>query len=273
MLFLGACSTKATDPLVTIEKDEPIINETAPETLEESEVVSEIEESTVEVETPAVKPETPVVKPETPAVKPETPAVKPETPAVKPETPAVKPETPAVKPETPAVKPETPVVEPETPAVKPETPAVKPETPVVEPEEPVVEDNKNFNQALENLSITVGERDLGVVVHNLDESKLTTLNLVEYIESPIEETFLFVPTYVGSSIKIYEMSFGDAGLVAGDVLFELSNSKQNEALYLKCVVPEGIPHIKVVMSYEDQVSEYIIRYDGVGNRAQVEYLK
>ena len=206
MVFLVACSTKATDSLVTTEKNEPIINQTAPETLEESEVVSEIEESTVK---------------------------------------------------------------PETSVVKPETPVAKPETSVVEPETSVVEDNKMFNQAFEKLSITVGERDLGVVVHNLDETKLTNLNLVEYVESPIEETFLFVPTYVGSNIKIYEMSFGDAGLVAGDVLFELSNSKQNEALYLKCVVPEGIPHMKVVMSYEGQVSEYIIRYDGVGNRAQV----
>ena len=44
------------------------------------------------------------------------------------------------------------------------------------------------------------------------------------------------------------------------------------ALYLKCPVPEGIPAMKVVITYEGQSCEYVITYDGSGMRDQVEFL-
>ena len=53
-----------------------------------------------------------------------------------------------------------------------------------------------LNQGGESLAIQMGETDLGVVVHNLDESKLTTMTLTKFRVEPVEESFLFIPKYI-----------------------------------------------------------------------------
>lgn len=128
------------------------------------------------------------------------------------------------------------------------------------------------NQAVEDFAIEMEEADLGVVIHNVDPNELATLNVAEYTVEPVEESFLFVPQYLGSHIVIYEVSWEKDKLATKDVLFELDDIKNRDVLYLKCPVPEGIPMMKVVITYEDQSSEYVITYDGSGMREQIEIL-
>lgn len=42
---------------------------------------------------------------------------------------------------------------------------------------------------------------------------------------------------------------------------------------LHCIVPEGIPHAKIVVEYKEYRVEYLISYDGLGERPQVEFLE
>ena len=129
-----------------------------------------------------------------------------------------------------------------------------------------------LNQGGESLAIHMGETDLGVVVHNLDESKLTTMTLTKFRVEPVEESFLFIPKYIGSQITVYPVNWEENHLATGDALLEINDVQNYGALYLKCPVPEGIPAMKVVITYEGQSCEYVITYDGSGMRDQVEFL-
>lgn len=152
-----------------------------------------------------------------------------------------------------------------------DNPQVSPEEGVNQ-QETVVEEVNFLNQAAESLSIEMGEADLGAVVHNVDEGELSKLNLNEFTAEPVEESFLFIPKYIGSQITAYSVIWEEDHLATGDVLFKIYDIQNNGALYIKCPVPEGIPAMKVVITYEDQSSEYVITYDGSGMREQVEFL-
>ena len=49
--------------------------------------------------------------------------------------------------------------------------------------------------------------------------------------------------------------------------------EDNQIFDLKCILPEGIPHIKIVIEYKENQVEYLITYDGMGTRSQIEYLE
>lgn len=130
-----------------------------------------------------------------------------------------------------------------------------------------------LNEGAELLSIQMGDSDLGAVVHHLDESELSELTLTKFWIEPVEESFLFIPKYIGSQISVYSVNWEGDHLATGDVLLEMNDVQNYGAFYLNCPVPEGIPAIKVVITYEDQSAEYMITYDGSGMRDQVELLK
>lgn len=49
--------------------------------------------------------------------------------------------------------------------------------------------------------------------------------------------------------------------------------EQFQVIDVRSRVPEGIPNLKVVMEYKEKKVEYLMTYDGRGDRAQVEYLE
>ena len=128
------------------------------------------------------------------------------------------------------------------------------------------------NEAIKEFFTDLSQSDLGIIIHNIQPQKLVNLNLIKYLTEPIEESFLFIPQYLGSDIELYEVQWKDNSLIEGDVLFEVKNLQNNEGFYLQCPVPEGIPMIKVVITYENQRAEYVIAYDGSGMRPEIEVL-
>lgn len=140
-------------------------------------------------------------------------------------------------------------------------------------EQEVIEEITNLqNEAIKDFVIELGESDLGLIIHNIEPEKLVNLNLTQYVVEPVEESFLFIPQYLGSDIKVYEVEWNDNSLVEENVLFEVKNLQNNDGFYLQCPVPEGIPMMKVVISYQNRRVEYIIAYDGSGMRPDIEVL-
>lgn len=129
-----------------------------------------------------------------------------------------------------------------------------------------------INQTLVELNLTLGEEHIGAVIHNPLENQLNVVQVINYTVDPVEEGFLFIPKVPGTQIQIYEVLWENNELVSGDLLFEQKELKDREALYLQCPVSEGIPSLKVVIEDDEQRVDYVITYDGIGMRDQIELL-
>ena len=135
-----------------------------------------------------------------------------------------------------------------------------------------VSEGSLMNQTLVELSLTLGEEHIGAVIHDPLENQLNAVQVINYTVEPVEEGFLFIPKVTGTQIQIYEVSWENDELVSGDLLFEQKELQDREALYLQCPVPEGIPRLKVVIEDDEQRVDYMITYDGIGMRDQIELL-
>ena len=87
------------------------------------------------------------------------------------------------------------------------------------------------------------------------------------------ERLFIIPKNIGSKISIYEVMYQDDELVETKLLLELQFIEDKQIFDLKCMVPEGIPQIKIVIEYKENKVEYLVTYDGMGTRSQIEYLE
>ena len=74
-------------------------------------------------------------------------------------------------------------------------------------------------------------------------------------------------------ISIYEVTYQDDELIETKILLESQFIEDKQVFDLKCVVPEGIPQMKIVIKYKENQAEYLVTYDGMGSRSQIEYLE
>lgn len=138
-------------------------------------------------------------------------------------------------------------------------------------EEPVVSDRF----AVRLLGLQMSANQIGALVHRPSSSQLSALNqlnVAEYHEDLVEEHLLIVPKEVGSTVKLYRLKFEAGDLVEDGVAFEKYIASENDVVSLKCYIPDGIPHLKIVVESPSGRVERILTADGVGNRPAIEYL-
>ena len=160
-----------------------------------------------------------------------------------------------------------PVVENEvTPIIEEEK-----EPEVIVEEEPGVSDRS----AVRLLGLQMNATQIGALIHRPSSSQLSVLNqlnVAEYHEDLVEEHLLIVPKEVGSTVKLYRLKFEAGDLVEDGVAFEKYIASENDVVSLKCYIPDGIPHLKIVVESPSGRVERILTADGVGNRPAIEYL-
>lgn len=152
------------------------------------------------------------------------------------------------------------------------TPIIEEEKePEVMIEEPAVSDRF----AVRLLGLQMSANQIGALVHRPSSSQLSALNqlnVAEYREELVEEHLLIVPKEVGSTVKLYRLKFEAGDLVEDGVAFEKYIASENDVVSLKCYIPSGIPHLKIVVESPSGRAERILTEDGIGNRPAIEYL-
>ena len=163
-------------------------------------------------------------------------------------------------------------------------------TPVLESdemEEPINQTEENeedgdclviatVNQAVELLQLQMSEKQLAAIIHEPTEQQLAIvdhLDVIEYNQEPSDERLLVIPQHIGSKITIYQVRYEDDKLIEGTPLLETQIVEDGQILDIECSLPEGIPHTKIVIEYKENRVDYLITYDGVGTRPQVEFLE
>lgn len=132
------------------------------------------------------------------------------------------------------------------------------------------------NSAVEALQLFIDENQIGVVIHEPTDGRLLgldELDVLVYEEAGWDHRFLIVPKEVGTKVTIYSTWYDGNRFVDGAPVFDELVIEQNQVIEVRCLVPEGIPNLKVVMEYKEKRVEYLITYDGRGDREQIEYLE
>ena len=133
-----------------------------------------------------------------------------------------------------------------------------------------------MNQAVELFKLQMSEKQLAAIIHEPSTEQLNVLNhleVVEYYQNSNDERILIIPKNIGSKISIYEVTYQDDELIETKILLESQFIEDKQVFDLKCVVPEGIPQMKIVIEYKENRVEYLMTYDGMGSRSQIEYLE
>lgn len=133
-----------------------------------------------------------------------------------------------------------------------------------------------INSAVEALHLFIDESQIGAVIHEPTDGQLLgldELDVLVYEESGWNQRFLIVPKEVGTRVTIYSTWYDGDHFVDGASVFDEPVIEQNQVIEVRCLVPEGIPNLKVVMEYKEKRVEYLITYDGRGDREQIEYLE
>ncbi|MBQ8992608.1 MAG: hypothetical protein IJ085_00475 [Turicibacter sp.] len=133
-----------------------------------------------------------------------------------------------------------------------------------------------INLAVELFKLQMSEKQLAAIIHEPSTEQLNVLNqldVVEYYQNSNDERILIIPKNIGSKISIYEVTYQDDELIETKILLESQFIEDKQVFDLKCVVPEGIPQMKIVIEYKENRVEYLMTYDGMGTRPQIEYLE
>lgn len=139
-----------------------------------------------------------------------------------------------------------------------------------------IDTNSTLNQAVDLFQLQMNQKQLAAIIHEPSVEQLNRLNdleVVEYYQNPNDERFLIVSKNIGSKIRIYEVMYKDDELIETKILLESQFIKDKQVFDLKCIVPEGIPQMKIVIEYKENEVEYLVTYDGIGIRPQIEYLE
>ena len=95
----------------------------------------------------------------------------------------------------------------------------------------------------------------------------------KYYQIPNDERLLIIPKNIGSKVSIYEVMYKNDELIETKILLESQFIEDKQVFDLKFMIPEGIPQMKIVIKYKENQAEYLVTYDGMGSRSQIEYLE
>lgn len=127
------------------------------------------------------------------------------------------------------------------------------------------------NSAMQKMGLQEVEGGLAAVVHLPTTRQLQvardSLEVREFVAETVDEDLMIIPYEQGSTISIYEVRYQGDRWVQGE---QMVSYEACEALYAKVPVPCGMPVMKVVVNSKEQVGEYVISYDGKGDREQVQ---
>ncbi|MGL4344883.1 MAG: hypothetical protein ACRCTE_06790 [Cellulosilyticaceae bacterium] len=128
--------------------------------------------------------------------------------------------------------------------------------------------------AMEIMECTEEKNGLAAIIHNPSEAQMdmarTYLALETFKPKVFDETLLVIPYHVGSEIAVYELAYKGDQLVTGKRLAQYQITDDQQAVYLGLPVPCGIPVVKIVVRDGNQEAQYVVSYDGKGDRPQVE---
>lgn len=132
-------------------------------------------------------------------------------------------------------------------------------------------------QAIEIFGLEKVEGGLAALMHMPTEEQLALaeeqLKISYYRGDLVDEYLLILPYHKGSIISLYEISYQDDTFIEGKRLATYTLNQTNEVLYAEVPVPCGIPIMKIVIESEGKRGEYIISYDGKGDRPQIETIQ
>ena len=133
-----------------------------------------------------------------------------------------------------------------------------------------------MNQAVDLFQLQMNEKQLAAIIYEPSLEQLSILNdleVVKYYQIPNDERLLIIPKNIGSKISIYEVMYKNDELIETKILLESQFIEDKQVFDLKFMIPEGIPQVKIVIKYEENQAEYLVTYDGMGSRSQIEYLE
>lgn len=133
-----------------------------------------------------------------------------------------------------------------------------------------------MNQAVDLFQLQMNEKQLAAIIYEPSLEQLSILNdleVVKYYQIPNDERLLIIPKNIGSKISIYEVMYKNDELIETRILLESQFIEDKQVFDLKFMIPEGIPQVKIVIKYEENQAEYLVTYDGMGSRSQIEYLE
>lgn len=136
--------------------------------------------------------------------------------------------------------------------------------------------DSTINQAVDLFQLQMNEKQLAAIIHepSIEQlSVLNTLEVVKYYQIPNDERLLIIPKNIGSKVSIYEVMYKNDELIETKLLLESQFIEDKQVFDLKFMIPEGIPQVKIVIKYEENQAEYLVTYDGMGSRSQIEYLE
>lgn len=136
--------------------------------------------------------------------------------------------------------------------------------------------DSTMNQAVDLFQLQMNEKQLAAIIHepSIEQlSVLNTLEVVKYYQIPNDERLLIIPKNIGSKVSIYEVMYKNDELIETKILLESQFIEDKRVFDLKCIIPEGIPQMKIVIKYKENQAEYLVTYDGMGSRSQIEYLE
>lgn len=136
--------------------------------------------------------------------------------------------------------------------------------------------DSTMNQAVDLFQLQMNEKQLAAIIHEPSIEQLSVLNaleVVKYYQIPNDERLLIIPKNIGSKVSIYEVMYKNDELIETKLLLESQFIEDKQVFDLKFMIPEGIPQVKIVIKYEENQAEYLVTYDGMGSRSQIEYLE
>lgn len=136
--------------------------------------------------------------------------------------------------------------------------------------------DSTMNQAVDLFQLQMNEKQLAAIIHEPSIEQLSILNdleVVKYYQIPNDERLLIIPKNIGSKVSIYEVMYKNDELIETKLLLESQFIEDKRVFDLKCIIPEGIPQMKIVIKYKENQAEYLVTYDGMGSRSQIEYLE
>lgn len=136
--------------------------------------------------------------------------------------------------------------------------------------------DSTMNQAVDLFQLQMNEKQLAAIIYEPSLEQLSILNdleVVKYYQIPNDERLLIIPKNIGSKISIYEVMYKNDELIETKLLLESQFIEDKQVFDLKFMIPEGIPQMKIVIKYKENQAEYLVTYDGMGSRSQIEYLE
>lgn len=136
--------------------------------------------------------------------------------------------------------------------------------------------DSTMNQAVDLFQLQMNEKQLAAIIYEPSLEQLSILNdleVVKYYQIPNDERLLIIPKNIGSKVSIYEVMYKNDELIETKLLLESQFIEDKRVFDLKCIIPEGIPQMKIVIKYKENQAEYLVTYDGMGSRSQIEYLE